>query len=69
MQKVTLKVVGMARGGCKRAVTRALSDLDGVEAVEIDLAAREAKVQYDANKVSLEAMGNAIRDAGYDVKG
>lgn len=50
-------------------MTRALSDLDGVESVDVDLAAREAKVQYDAAKVSLEAMGNAIRDAGYDVEG
>ena len=49
-------------------MTRALSDLDGVEAVEIDLAAREAKVQYDETKVSLETMGEAIRDAGYDVE-
>jgi copper chaperone CopZ len=50
-------------------VTRALSDLDGVESVEIDLAVRGAKVQYDAAKVSLETMGDAIRDAGYDVEG
>lgn len=68
MAEATLQVEGMSCNHCKMSVTRALQQLEGVTAAEVDLAAKTAHVTYDPGKVSLEAMKKAVKDAGYTVK-
>ncbi|MFQ5658521.1 MAG: heavy-metal-associated domain-containing protein [Candidatus Methylomirabilales bacterium] len=46
-------------------VKRALEGLDGVERAEVSLSRGEARVQYDLQKVTVEAMTEAIREAGF----
>lgn len=67
MDKAELKVLGMACGGCKASVERALRSLDGVSSARVDLAAKSAYVEYDSSKVALEDLKNAIQGAGYKV--
>ncbi len=67
MEKAVLKVEGMSCGHCVKAVEGALSELDGVLNAQVDLEAKTASVEYDAAKVSVDAMKAAVEDQGYDV--
>lgn len=67
MQTITLDVKGMTCGHCKVAVNGALSDLDGVQKVDVNLETGKVNVEFDSSKVSLEQMKEAVEDQGYDV--
>ncbi len=47
---------------------RALTGLDGVGTVDVNLATKQVNVEYDASKVSVQTMQNAIMEAGFDVE-
>lgn len=65
--KETVRVEGMSCQHCVASVQGAVSALDGVSAVTVDLAGKTAEVQFDDTKVSLSAIKSAIEDQGYDV--
>ena len=67
MEKTVLKVEGMSCMHCVRAVKGAVSALDGVESVEVDLTAKSVMVERDPAQANLAAIRAAIEDAGYDV--
>jgi copper chaperone len=67
MQTITLDVKGMTCGHCKMAVNGALSNLDGVQKVDVNLETGKVNVEFDSSKVSLEQMKEAVEDQGYDV--
>ena len=67
MQTEILKVTGMTCGGCVDVVTRALVAVDGVHNVNVSLANGEAKVDFDENMTSIDALELAIKKAGYGV--
>ncbi len=69
MQEVILQVSGMSCMGCVSSVKRLLGALDGVESVEVDLAAGRVQVSYDAQRVQPPSMKAAIEDGGYQVTG
>lgn len=69
MAVLNLKVGGMSCGGCVNSVKRLLTALDGVYAVEVDLAQGQVTVDYDAARVEAEVMRRAIEDGGYQVLG
>lgn len=64
MEKI-LKVEGMSCNHCVMAVKRALTGLDGVGTVEVDL--ESGKVTVVGEALADEAMREAIDDAGYEV--
>jgi len=66
-QKVELKVLGMACGGCSAAVEKALRNLEGVASARVDLAKKTAYVDYDAEKLALEDLKKAVSNAGYKI--
>ena len=61
----TFPVQGMTCAHCQVAVTKALKRVPGVASVEVDLQGRQAKVGYDADKVTVEQLAKAVEDAGY----
>ncbi len=63
---MTLKVKGMTCQHCVMAVTKALSQLDGVKNVQVDLAKGEARFE-NTKPVGFEQIEKAIMDAGYEV--
>jgi len=67
METVQFKVEGMSCGGCVKGVTAALSAIDGVGEVNVELEAARATVQYDPAKTSVPALHQAVEDAGFDV--
>ncbi len=67
MQTETLIVTGMTCGGCVDSVTRALVAVDGVHNVNVSLANKEAKIDFDETMTSTDKLANAIEKAGYEV--
>jgi len=65
MKTVTLKVSGMTCGSCRAHVSQALSAVDGVTAVNVDLGTGEAAVTFDPSRSDSDALGDAVRTAGY----
>ena len=66
MASVVVKVSGMKCGGCVKSVTNVLQELPGVNRVEVLLDPGEARVDYDPGKVQVEAMKQAVADAGFE---
>lgn len=67
MAKVTLNVEGMSCQHCVKAVTQAVTALEGVSAVDVNLEGKTVAVDYDADRVTLESIKEAIEEEGYDV--
>ncbi|MFC3419348.1 copper chaperone CopZ [Salinicoccus hispanicus] len=67
MENQIIKVEGMTCGHCKSSVEGALNKLDGVDSATVSLEDNQVAVQYDASKVSNDALNDAIEDQGYDV--
>ena len=65
--KVTLKIEGMMCQHCVAHVTKALQEIDGVTAVEVNLKKKIAIIER-AETVSNEALVTAVTAAGYEVK-
>jgi copper chaperone CopZ len=66
-EKLELKVLGMACGGCKAAVEKALQSLEGVSSARVELAEKKAYVEYDSGKITPADLKKAIEKAGYKI--
>ncbi len=64
MDKVVMKVEGMSCNHCKMAVEKALKQVGGVEAVQVDLGKKEVVVKGSAAR---NRLAQAITEAGYEV--
>ncbi|SCG81764.1 Copper chaperone copZ [Proteiniborus sp. DW1] len=64
MKKI-LTVEGMSCQHCVKAVKNALSELEGVKSVEVDLDTK--KVEIEGDNLQDELLKSAIEDAGYEV--
>lgn len=66
-ENITLKVNGMTCVNCSGAVEKALKDVDGVQAVSVNLAEGEAVVTPGPDGVDRETLVTAVTEAGYEV--
>lgn len=66
-KELILNVDGMSCGHCKAAVEKAVSALDGVSSVQVDLADKKVVVNFNPDKVNENTIKEAIADQGYDV--
>ncbi len=64
---LTLRVTGMTCGGCEKAVTRAVGQLEGVSHVAASHQEERVEVSFDETKVSREAIEAKISRLGYTV--
>lgn len=60
----TLAITGMTCGSCRRHVSAALEQVEGVEQVDVNLATNSASVRHSPN-VASAALIAAITEAGY----
>ncbi len=65
--RAELPITGMTCANCALAIERTLKRLDGVVMANVNLASERASIEYLPGAVSLLAIQQAIRDAGYDV--
>lgn len=62
----SIKIRGMSCQHCVMAVTKALTDIEGVDHVQVDL--KTATASYDETKaVDAELISAAVRKAGFEV--
>jgi Cu+-exporting ATPase len=61
-----LRVDGMTCASCVAHIERALAKVPGVTSVSVNLATEKAVVRHAAGAVSIEALEQAVRDAGYE---
>lgn len=62
----TLKVKGMSCQHCVMSVTKALTQLDGIQNVKVDL--EKGEVHFENTKaVDIDQIANAVTKAGYEV--
>ncbi|MGB9940147.1 heavy metal translocating P-type ATPase [Methanosarcina sp.] len=66
--EVTIGVYGMTCGHCQKRVADAISSLEGVESVDVDLESERATISFDSEKVSLDDIKAAVRKAGYSTE-
>jgi Cu+-exporting ATPase len=66
-KRTLLKVGGMHCAGCVNSIQRYVSTLQGVSKVEVNLANERAVVEYDPSKIKIDAIEEAIKEAGYRI--
>ena len=62
-EKTVLSVEGMSCGHCSNAVKNLVEEVDGIEAVEIDLGLNEARVSYDSAATNTQAIIDNINSS------
>ena len=68
MQQTTLRVEGMSCGHCVNTVEGSVGKLNGVEAVQVNLAEKKVEVTFDENAIRLQDIADVIEEQGYDVE-
>ena len=64
--ETTLKIEGMMCNHCKKHVEEALSAMDGVTSVKVDLETKSADVKA-IREISIDEFTKVIADAGYEL--
>jgi copper ion binding protein len=67
METVTLSLPTVHCQACKLNIEESLDELEGVSANDVDLDAKTVTVSFDPDKVDVERISAAIREAGYPV--
>ena len=66
--EVNIGVYGMTCSHCQKRVEDAVSSLEGVESVRVNLEAERATVSFNPQKISMDDIKEAIRKAGYSTE-
>lgn len=64
-EKATIMTTAIC-GMCKATIEEAMANLDGVTEARLDVMSRKLKVRYDASKVNLAQIRQAVASVGYD---
>lgn len=67
MKTEIVSVKGMTCLHCVHIIKKSLLALKGSKDVDVDLSAKTVKIEYDAEKLSLDLIKLAIVDAGYEI--
>ena len=69
MQKVRLDIPNINCDDCKKRIENALGDIDGIQAVNVDVPDAYADATFDPADVTLEKIETILEDIGYAVDG
>ncbi len=64
---VTLNVPDISCEHCERAVTQALTPVEGVQSVRVDIPGKQVRVEYDEGTVGVERMRDVLAEEDYPV--
>ena len=67
MEKIVFHVEGMSCSHCVRSIEGALNELEGVCHSKVDLTNKTVEVMFEATKVKVDKLTEAIEDTGYQV--
>lgn len=68
MKKVKLNISGMTCNNCLNRVETALTELEGVEKVKINLKRETASVKFDQTIQEIDDLTKAVDQAGYQAE-
>jgi len=68
MSNVTLNVPDISCEHCERTITNTLQPVSGVRSVQVDIPARQVRVEYDESQVSVERMKDLLQEEDYPVE-
>lgn len=68
MTSTTLKLKGMSCASCANHIETAIQQVPGVNRVQVNFATEQASVEYDNRDTNLEAIQQAVADAGYEAR-
>jgi copper chaperone len=68
MRKVVLSVPGISCEHCERVVSGALTPLQGVRSVKVNIPAAQVEVEYDEGTADVERMKRVLADEDYPVQ-
>ncbi|MGY3716877.1 heavy metal translocating P-type ATPase [Sutcliffiella cohnii] len=66
-KEVTMQITGMTCAACSTRIEKVLNKMDGVEQANVNLAVETAKVQFDANKITVADLESRVEKLGYGV--
>lgn len=68
MARTELRVPNISCEHCERTIKEALSPVDGISTVSVDIAAKRVIVDYDEDAVSVDRMQEILREEEYPVE-
>ncbi len=68
MAKVTLNVPDISCEHCERTITNALTPVEGVRAVRVDIPAKRVEVEYDDAAIDVNKMKGILQEEEYPVE-
>ncbi|MGH2376847.1 MAG: heavy-metal-associated domain-containing protein [Candidatus Limnocylindria bacterium] len=68
MAKTILSVPDISCVHCERTITDALSPVEGVRSVRVDIPAKEVHVEYDESRVDIDRIRGVLGDEEYPVE-
>jgi len=68
MATTVLNVPDISCEHCERAITGALSPVEGVRSVHVDIPARQVRLDYDEQQVDLNRMKEILQEEDYPVE-
>ena len=66
MKNIIIKIKGMGCQNCANAVMESLSEIDGINKVNVSLEKELAEVEYDELKVNADKMIETIKELEYE---
>jgi copper chaperone len=68
MTSTVLNVPDISCEHCERTITGALTQIDGVRAVNVDIAGKQVYVDFDETHVSVDQMKDVLQEEDYPVE-
>ena len=63
--KQTLKIKGMHCASCAVIIGKELKNTDGVQSIDVNVGTETAKIDFDENRVNVEALSKKLEPLGY----
>ena len=68
MATTVLTVPDISCEHCERTITNALTPVDGIRSVRVDIPEKKVQVEYDEARVSVERMKEVLQEEEYPVE-
>jgi copper chaperone len=67
MAKTVLNVPDISCEHCEKTITEALSPIQGVRSIQVDIPAKQVRVEYDESTVDVDRMKTILEGEEYPV--
>ena len=67
MAKTILNVPDISCEHCERTITDALTPVEGIRSVQVDIPEKQVRVDYDEAQVSVQRMKDVLQEEDYPV--